>query len=506
MEYVYRGTAYRQTQDPKAPWLVSFVASAEEISSWAGIPRRSERGLVGFQRPDDPHRVDRAQEYFKNPANQSPTALVLGIHRVGNESDRRVFLEFDTDPSTDLVRSCTLRISADGEGDNIEDIISNIKNQISLRLNVSGSTEDSESLEEELDEDALSSESDDDDDTSQTEEIELGRSLLLDLSKRLDDPLWCEINREDLIDLAKPCTVIDGQHRLKGAIRCERGIPFSVIAIFDCSWPEQVFQFTVVNYTAKGIPDQFITANAALSLTYEELEDLKTRLAQAKVKVTEYELMRVVNFDTQSPFYQKVSMASHGNEPEKIGYKTMVKIAKTWHSGKDSAIKQIVANLYPDIKGKPNHVKRERLLRWTQDDWGVFFIDFWKSIHEHYKKTAPSEFDPWEIGSSNLTIAAVLLELQNAFLINLAQQDEEFFEIDSDKKQPPLDQLREKIRKRAEKVASFIPVGFFQANWKMKSLNTGAGRTALQTALKAFVENKGNYQYDKSSVVTGKTS
>ncbi|MEJ8826286.1 hypothetical protein WKW80_30405 [Variovorax humicola] len=502
LERDYFGTAYRQAQDPGAPWLISFVATAEEVSTWAGIPRRSEKGLVGFQRPDDAARVDRAQEYFKDPVNQSPTALIVGIHRVSSETDRRVRLQF-LDGHNDLpTRPCKLTISFDPEPNSLADAVQSIKAQISLRLSeTSGADDDSDDEEDDSDSDG-----EDDDPVGDDGEIELGRSLLMELANKLEDSTWCEANKTDLFDLAKPCTVIDGQHRLKGATRCERNIPFAVIAIYDCSWPEQVFQFTVVNYTAQGIPDQFITQNAALSLTGDELEDLKARLTQAKVKVVEYELMRVVNFDGTSPFYQLVSMASQGNEETKIGYKTMVKIAKAWHNGKHSAIKQIVANLYPDITGKASIVKRERQHRWVDGDWGIFFIDFWDAIRGYYEKEAPPEFKPWKVGASNLMLAATLLELQNVFLFNLTQQDEEFFIPDSQSKETPLEQLRAKIRKRAEKVASLIPVEFFQRTWKMKSLNTGAGRAAIQTALKTFLEKKGNYQYDKSSLITGKTN
>ncbi len=505
--YKYTGTAYKQALDRNSPWLLNFVASVDDVDVWAGIPRRSSNGLVGFQRPDDPRRVDRAQEFFNSPVNQSPTALILGVHRVANESERRFKLKFLDGDEHSHIRKCEIEINFDNSNQSLDEAITKIKNQIILRL--SETTHNIDPVDEDIDDtndDASSNDDDDDDDNLDSEEIELGRSLLLDLSEKLKDKNWCDLNRDDIIDLAKPCTVIDGQHRLKGSLKCERGIPFTIVAIYDCSWPEQVFQFTVVNYTAKGIPDQFITANAALSLTGDELDDLKTRLTQAKVKVTEYELMRVINFDSNSPFYQRISMASSGSEADKIGYKTMVKIAKAWHSGKNPAIKKIISNLYPDIKGKSSQAKRERMTRWTQDDWGVFFIDFWKTIKDHYENAAPRDFAAWDIGNSNLMIAAVLMEFQNTFFINLATQDDEYFEVKTESKDTPIDQLRGQVKKRAEKVAKLIPVEFFQAKWKMKSLNTSVGLKAIQSALNNFAMNSGNYQYEKSSLITGKTS
>src|SRR3954467_13647472 len=77
----YPGTAFRQAQDAKASWLVSFVGPAEELLEWAGIPRKSDQGLIGFQRPDEEPRVYRAKEYFSQyNLNQSPTSLVMGVH------------------------------------------------------------------------------------------------------------------------------------------------------------------------------------------------------------------------------------------------------------------------------------------------------------------------------------------------------------------------------------------------------------------------------------------
>ena len=123
-----------------------------------------------------------------------------------------------------------------------------------------GETDDELELPEE-DEDDNAEETD-----AEEEPIELGRSLIEKLRQQLDNRDWCEQNIDALKHMARPATISDGQHRLGGAGRCERYIPFTVCAIYDCPWPEQIFQFTVVNYTARGIPDQFITANAALCL------------------------------------------------------------------------------------------------------------------------------------------------------------------------------------------------------------------------------------------------
>src|SRR4051794_15543753 len=93
----YRGTAYRQALDPGGPWIVSFVASAEELLEWAAIPRRSEAHLLGFQRAGNEDRIRDARDFFSISTNQSPTSLIIGLHpRVDLGSPLTVTFEGDT--------------------------------------------------------------------------------------------------------------------------------------------------------------------------------------------------------------------------------------------------------------------------------------------------------------------------------------------------------------------------------------------------------------------------
>ncbi len=76
----YQAVAYRQSDSDAAPWLVSFVVSAEELLTWASIPQRAERDLIGFQRAADEKRVAKAKAFFQRRENQSPTSLIVGLH------------------------------------------------------------------------------------------------------------------------------------------------------------------------------------------------------------------------------------------------------------------------------------------------------------------------------------------------------------------------------------------------------------------------------------------
>jgi hypothetical protein len=517
---IYQGIAYRQSRSADAPYLVSFVATAEELLEWAGIPRRSEENLVGFQRAFDQKRVDRAKEFFGFPENQSPTALVVGLHPSAGRDPGALEVKMDGDAG-DSIRQCSIAVRYSDSNQDLDQVVAAVRRQLDYRLNQQTPdvndntdddlTDDSESLENSItdfhdDSDAtgnpLAPNEDDEVGNDDDDEIELGRSVLDQLRERLDSPDWCSDNEEALRDMAKPATLIDGQHRVKGTEGCERNIPFAVCAIVDCEWAEQVYQFTVVNYTAKGIPDQFITANAALSLTPDELNGLQNRLVQAGVKVIEYELMKVIQFDSQSPFYGLINL-SEKKDAQKIGYKTMVRVARVWYLARHPVFKQILPNLYPDLTKRATKTRHEY---WKAEDWGNFFLDFWNVVADHYRGLASSHRSGgtlWEVGSQ-LMVAIVLLELQEAFLTNLNAQDEDFF-VPRDSENAA-QELRTKLRRRAEKFVEWFPPEFFATKWAISSLNTSLGRTALQQALRQFVDTKGRYQYGKSSLLTGKTT
>jgi hypothetical protein len=57
-----------------------FVASASDIRSWAGVPRKAFDYQHGFQRTLTPGRVTDIIQYFReDPQNISPTSIVVGF-------------------------------------------------------------------------------------------------------------------------------------------------------------------------------------------------------------------------------------------------------------------------------------------------------------------------------------------------------------------------------------------------------------------------------------------
>lgn len=494
---------YKQLNDSKGSWIVTFVSSAEELLGWAGIPRRLSNDLLGFQRPDNAKRVAKAAKFFDYPENLSPTALIVGLHP-NIEGDESINLKFvNGEPTNPLIPSLAKLEITIKENPSIDETVEKLQKHLKGRLNSTPTetpaeempAEDGDSAESEGEDE----ETDENESPSDSKNLEIGKSLINKFSEKLNSPKWCTENAEHLKELAKPATIIDGQHRVLGANSKEQNIPFTVCAILNCKWEEQVFQFTVVNYTAEGIPDQFITNNAAMSLTTEELEKLKHRLEQADVKILEYELMRVVNFNSESPFFNRVNLTEKTN-PSLIGYKTMVQIAKKWHSGKPAGIKKLIDTIFPSIKGK-----KQKIHFWKEKEiWGQYFLIFWKEVKKFYSGFINDEgVGLWDPGS-NLIIAVVLLEYQELFLKNLNNQSRMFFQVDpNDASQNADQQMRKKVKEQASEFVKRITPEFFQEKWGSSSLNTGPGREALKSALQATSDDE-KFRFRNSNLFTGR--
>jgi hypothetical protein len=510
--YTYDGYAYRQNESTDAPWLVTFVASAASVREWASIPRRHD-GTPGFQRVDDPARVLNAKEFFDDyERNQSPTAIVLGLHVTAADNPFRTELEFCEPDNSEHgvrgpIRKCRLHVFFDPT-EQLNTVASRLSAQLAERIKEDDSDDGSEREESEDDaEEDLEEEQEEDDAEDNSEhEIDLGTSLLQEVQARLADQDWVTNNAETVRELAKPATVIDGQHRLLGAVACERGIPFCFCALFNCDWPEQIFQFTIINYTQSKIPDQFITANAALSLTQTELGSLKDRLIHSGVKVLEYELMQVVTFTPSSAFYEKVNL-SEKPQQEKIGYKTMVQVAKAWYSPPQKAGETgrwgIINKIFHDITGRG--AKGKRLDEWKKHYWGEFFLAFWSIVKDSFVNEPSHEEGHclWDVGHSQLVVAAVLRELQHQFFLDLNGQDDDWFDVAGTTREEIKEALLAKVRQRATKFVEWYPSEFFGTKWEETSLNMGSGKNALVAALGSLRETKGRGQWKRAALVVG---
>jgi hypothetical protein len=434
LTFSYTGFTYKQ--NPKAPDLFAFVASANELAKFCGVARKSEHFLQNYQRALDSDRVKKqVTPFFKMPENCSPTAIVLSLH--DTPLAKIDFEEVKIDGSS--LRPKVLKITmTDPASLSDEEVIDLSKQFLDQRLasgdggttstttqTASGGDSDSDAGKEgddgEGNEDAAETEGAEDENGSEEEEdtegvVEIGQSKLRELRSLLDDaskvtPEMIENLKETLL----PALVIDGQHRLFGAARVEEEIPFLVCSLVKPDWKEQVFQFTVINDKAHGIPKPFITSLAGMSLTAQELSDLRTRLSQAGVQLWEVNVMQKMGYDPTSPFFNLIEFKVTGSGSDGLGYQTMKRVGKAWYDPKHQGLISLMRILYTN----PSDAKKStKTLKgaWQDDarsDWFMYFVTFWSEVKKRLGTSAL-----WKLHSSLLT-AVVLEQFQDTFLTYL---------------------------------------------------------------------------------------
>ena len=367
-QFTYEAFAFRQQE--KAPIQVAFVADAGEVIQWAGVPRKSDELLTGFQRFRDDNRINQEiVPFFQDPKNSSPTAIIVALRRDSSLGGCTI------DPSdipTGKATRVTLTIEFDKEALATDSVFDAAQAYVDSRLR--GSTGDISADDDLADEEEDNEEDDDGEDESLAH---LGTTTLQRLADLLRDPLNRENQgfRDAVADYVKPAVLIDGQHRVSAAAKL--GLSFLICGLYNATWEEQIFQFTVVNIRPKRIPPAVVTSIAGLSLTRLEQNRLKLRLAQAGVKMNEVAIMSLVAYDGRSPFADRVNMAiGPATTADKLGYGGMKRLAKVWFSASRISLLNIAKQAYDTSSVS---AARER---WRSDDnlWFDFFCAFWSTI------------------------------------------------------------------------------------------------------------------------------
>jgi hypothetical protein len=414
MEEKYEVIAFRQ--QVKSPIQVAFVAHAGEILSWAGIPRKSDEMLTGYQRFLDEKRVDgQILPFFQNSENCSPTAIIVALRKDSTLGHCK--LANESIAPGEIIKT-TLTILFDEASVQTDELFESALRYVNNRLSQSPSEPESVVVEEEQEEDTDNSESDDetsDDDTL----VHLGTSTLERMKQLLDDRNnWRNPNfRKSIIEFVKPVMLIDGQHRTSGAAKIgENGLPFVVCGLYDVPWTEQVFQFTVVNLKPKRLPPSTITAIAGLSLTRSEQDDVETRLRQAGVRMAEVSMMSLVAYADESPFADLVDMniGSRTENKNRLGYTTVKRLSAPWYR----ATRKSFTLIAKEIVNTNNQTTARNEWR-EQRYWFDFFCAFWDTVRAQYSS------DLWTKNEgNNLFVGAIFGGCKKQYSLKWMRRDE----------------------------------------------------------------------------------
>lgn len=504
-KFSYIGQRY--SQGASSCTLISFTADACDILRWGGVPAKNERFHGGFQRALSA-RYRKIISYFDN-GQISPGAVVvafrpgtlqmteLGYPSSWPESGKNisatkfVHLEFSSEDYDELT---------------LEQLIQRVRNLLESRPGLASgepAETNSESIEDKDNDDGIDDIDKSAEESDQEDDLDVGHSKLkafydfIGNSDAVDQWIKSESDKisavkskknlsqaekeyvaylpeeklkATLTSLLRPAMIVDGQHRVNGANESEKeGIVFTVCAIKDADWVEQVFQFVVLNKMAKPISKDFLTELLNTSLTNIEVEDIDKRLETIGIKNADRKIHKYVNHDPRSPFSGLVAEAGEvagSDNSGKISQQGMLALAKRWRTiasvGKTSEMNCYIKYLTAAGLGEARQAWQD------YEKWIPLFFAFWAEIKSLY--------EPHHIWikqkNYNLLYVVTLQALQDLFIESKAKAKVKF---------KSLDDFKEQVRE----FFADVPPTFF-VNWTQTGLQSGTGWDDIKEAIEMF--------------------
>jgi hypothetical protein len=489
--------------------LLMFAAPAKEIWQWAGVPRKAwhlrmlyQRGISSGREQEVKAFWDQAGQPTANstrPYLLGPTSLTVALQDPIEVVDGEISLhyeipfDFSADPLNQL-QTVALRVMdrmlwrlTDQERNNLESVVGR----------------------------------------ASFDAIDFGHNYVLQSMSQIRlmarDPGEFvedfEINEEDVLALitsleaiSRPALVVDGQHRLYGAAHSEHEVWLPVVAIPNCSWVEQIYQFIVINEKAQRVDRPLLTDIFGSSLTNAEQVTMRNQLDRIGASVDVRIAAVIADRDESSPFremikFQMGQTRARGFVPDMAiqhlltGGRT--RGARGWQND-DEFYREFIAPTFP---------QREDWDSWDSGQWKPYWFAFWDEVRDFHNDHA-TQGPLWGEDQTNLTKAVTLRLYQRLFMehcIGLVQsirglRDILIEELGED---AGLSRYKERLREAAlpgtvEEFRQFVrdkflvrgvPTRVFERPW-VKSLDDSAGITNLYEELqKAFRRSQEGVSY-----------
>ena len=495
------------SQGHQAPPLVLFSASAVEISDWVGIPQKTrllEGETLGFQRDDDPVRINQISKFYQDPRNVIHNPLLCAIRNdLGQEitftptshsdavpslldhaipgtltiktkirsnqplrelfKDARIALELrvpslkdKTDPEVLIAK---LREQIDTPAEHLEH--DELLRELSEVDNTDGFNESSIATEEALFEESHVEEF--------WAELRAREILLEQLRDQFSGEEFLGFTREAVEAYLRPVVLVDGQHRLLGAMQAARlsidGDPdtveqatrllsegltaneverkilgqkarqLSISMLLDAKPEEHVFQFVVVNQKATPVRPALLATIISTSLSEDELEPISDRLENAGIPLKTSRAISFFAKNASSPFSGLVSRGFEGEGNDLLPWTVLgqlvtmfrdLKGAKFFHDGKlDYADAWKRRYLEGSKVSQSQSADTTTYDHWRHPDgpWKEVFIAFWSSVRDQLGSTEnPDAGNFWgRPRNSNLFNKPSLLTLATDFFAFLTE-------------------------------------------------------------------------------------
>ena len=395
MEFRYPAVISEQVAGGKK--LVAFSAPAAEIERWGGIPQKKRfdggQESAGFQREDKKKRIDEIAVFLSDPHNtlQNPLlcseraakdARVEFVPMAGNDSLGEFVITIPNYPAMTILEVFE-RVQ-----EYLEERVPSLKGKpvpeaILAKLQFLA-REEGLLGDDYRNNDDVDDENGDDGGVGDTEEVAGGGSTSALFEDSHIAEFWEEVagrrevlqkigvdhaqdsflgfGREAMESYIRPVVVMDGQHRLRGALaaaertlekpetmveterriaggespeavngdlilKASRKLPISLL--LDPHPAEHVFQFVVVNQTATPIGRALLGTIVSTSLSEAELEKVTERLQRAGIPLDESRAASYMARNKESPFSGLVDLGMSGaNQNELLPWPVMVSLVQ----------------------------------------------------------------------------------------------------------------------------------------------------------------------------------
>lgn len=474
--------AVRIRQTAQGPWIVFFAAPAIEIDRWSGVPQKRELGTqetTGFQRQVNVKRLESLNKFYTDNANTVQNAL-LGATRK-SENAKVEFIP-DANSKGEFSQTGKLRIAFEdltalplrallemlkqtlvervptlAQADVPQSMVIKLKESIRLASpevtqaqsvegpdtegngNGNGDSDQERGEESENSEDALFAE--------ESHVLEFyqevaARCMVLEELPSFVGDEFAGFSRDAISSFLKPVVLVDGQHRLVGAIEHARDMlgksPFKEnieqaiaagkaaqeveeelwpkacrrlpVSLLICDDPaEHVFQFVIVNQKATPIGRALLGTIVATTLSDDELSRVSDRLKAAGILLEEARHVAFLSRSPESPFSGFVEKGLASDSNERLPFSVMVSLVKIFRNLKDGRLwgdKNDYADLwrrkYLDTSGIVQDWSASTKYDgpyeyWRSDEgpWRKAFIEFWKCVKRKLASDDPEDQNCW---------------------------------------------------------------------------------------------------------------
>ncbi|HAE78651.1 MAG TPA: hypothetical protein DCG73_12615 [Morganella sp. (in: Bacteria)] len=539
MQNRYQAIRCKQTSDGN--WLVFFSASAHEIDVWAGIPEKKNFDSVestGFQRSFKVERLDSLINFYSNNDNILQNPLLCAPRKIGDFDSSVHFIPDENVNPDDYIQKGTLVINYENfQSLKLIDLLQLFSNYLSNRVEDIDKQELDVNLLAKLKE-RLSLDYDEQSDITPTildvndggelpdeditiiesshisdlwQEVACRISILKEYGQEYDSSEILGFTKASIISYLKPVIIVDGQHRLIGAIEHSnresktddsmakyfgfmtnnglteqeakikvqnevcRHLPISLVLSDDPA--EHVFQFVVVNQKATPINNALLGTIVSTTLATNELERVADRLKNADI---ELEASQAVSFATRncnSPFFGLVQTGISGEQSGKLPWtvmRSLITIFKDLKGGKFFSDENRIdyADLWRRRYLEASEIinENDKYSVWSSEDgvWRDVFINFWTCIRDKFGNiNDSSSHNYWGHTSSNLFNKISLTILAADFFKYLCESRTNLNSADS-------------ISQLVNDWLTDVDPNYFNRDWKLANVKKDAPGTRKQ--------------------------